>query len=155
MGLFFCIIDGGAWSLVLRHDKWILYSSAWSSDFLMNGRTTKLLLARGKRKGSSINDVRNWEGVGSKIGQNWRHIALKKWRHGGGGVKISEKLPTLFMDGPKEEGRQNNGKLFKTVYYSTLILLRIEFVASCQPNKLREVLRSKQMVDKIGEFLIT
>ena len=28
-------------------------------------------------------------------------------------------------------------------------------MASCQPNKLREVLRSKEMVDKIGEFLIT
>ena len=74
---------------------------------------------------------------------------------GEGGVKNSEKLPTSFMDGPKEEGRQNNGKLFKTVYYSTLILLRIEFVASCQPNKLREVLRSKQIVDKIGEFLLS
>ena len=26
-------------------------------------------------------------------------------------VENSEKLPTSFMDGPKEEGRQNNGKL--------------------------------------------
>ena len=83
------------------------------------------------------------------------HSTKKTATWGRGGVKISEKLPTSFMDGPKEEGRQNNGKLFKTVYYSTLILLRIEFVASCQPNKLREVLRSKQMVDKIGEFLLS
>ena len=30
---------------------------------------------------------------------------------GEGDVKNLEKLPTLFMDGPKEEGRQNNGKL--------------------------------------------
>ena len=50
------------------------------------------------------------------------------------------------------EGQLPAAELAKTVYYSTLILLRIEFVASCQPNKLREVLRSKQMVDKIGEF---
>ena len=38
-------------------------------------------------------------------------FVLKKWRHGEGGVKDSKKLQTSFMDGPKEEGRQNNGKL--------------------------------------------
>ena len=55
----------------------------------------------GKRKGSSINDVRNWEGEGSKIGQNCRQIVLKKTADmGEGGVKNPEKLPTSFMDGP-------------------------------------------------------
>ena len=39
-------------------------------------------------------------GEGSKIIQNCRRIVLKNCRHGGGGVKNSEKLPTLFMDGP-------------------------------------------------------
>ena len=62
----------GAWSLVLRHDKWIFYSSAWRSDFLMNGRTTKLLLAR-KMKGV---------------------IHKRRPQLGGGGVKNCSKLTT-------------------------------------------------------------
>ena len=39
---------------------------------------------------------------GSKIGQNCRRIVLKNCRHGGGGVKNPEKLPTSFMNGPLE-----------------------------------------------------
>ena len=39
-------------------------------------------------------------GKGSKIGQNCRRIVLKYCRYGGRGVKNSETLPTLFMDGP-------------------------------------------------------
>ena len=39
-------------------------------------------------------------GKGSKIGQNCRRIVLKYCRYGGRGVKYSETLPTLFMDGP-------------------------------------------------------
>ena len=38
-------------------------------------------------------------------------LVLKKCDMGKGGIKNSEKEPTSFMDGPKEEGRQNNGKL--------------------------------------------
>ena len=39
----------------------------------------------------------------SKIGQNCLQIVLKNCRHEGGGVKIPEKLPTLFMDGLQPE----------------------------------------------------
>ena len=42
-------------------------------------------------KGPSINDVGNWEGEGSKIGQNCQRIVLKKCRHWGGGCQKSEK----------------------------------------------------------------
>ena len=45
----------------------------------------------------SINDVGNWEGEGSKIGQNFQWIVLKTADMGG--VKNPEKLPTSFMDG--------------------------------------------------------
>ena len=75
----------------------------------MNGRTTKLLLAR-KKKGvvykrrPQLGGVKNW----SKLTTN---STKKPGDMGEGGVKNSEKLPTSFMDGPKEEGRQNNGKL--------------------------------------------
>ena len=71
-GTFFLHHWWGAWSLVLRHDKWIFYSSAWSSDFLMNGRTTKLLLAR-KKKGV---------------------VHKRRPQLGGGGVKNWSKLST-------------------------------------------------------------
>ena len=46
----------------------------------------------------SINDVGNWKGKGSKIGQNCQWIVLKKLPTGGGGVKNPEKLPMSFMD---------------------------------------------------------
>ena len=62
----------------------------------------------GKRKGSSINDVHNWEGGGVK---NWLILTIKNDNMGEWDVENPEKLPTSFMDGPKEEGRQNNGKL--------------------------------------------
>ena len=51
-------------------------------------------------QGSPINDVGNWEGEGSKIGQNCQQIVLKILQPGHGGGGGCKKLPTSFMDGP-------------------------------------------------------
>ena len=104
-GTFFCIIDGGAWSLVLRHDKWIFYSSAWRSDFLMNGRTTKLLLAR-KKKGV-VHKRRPQLGGGVQKLVKIDDLVLKKCDMGkGGGLKIRKKSRRrLWMVLKKKEGK--------------------------------------------------
>ena len=74
----------------------------------MNGRTTKLLLAR-KKKGV-FHKRRPQLGRGGGV-KNWLILTIKNDNMGEWDVENSEKLPTWFMDGPKEEGRQNNGKL--------------------------------------------
>ena len=51
-------------------------------------------------KGPSINDVGNWEGEGSKIGQNCRRIVLKNCRHGGGGCQKSGKMADVVYGWP-------------------------------------------------------
>ena len=51
--------------------------------------------------GPSINVVGNWEGEGSKIGQNCQRIVVNNCRYGEGGDKNSEKLTTSFIDGPR------------------------------------------------------
>ena len=67
-------------------------------NILRNVQKNKTGIFEKRGWGPSINDVGNWEG--SKIGQNCRRIVLKNCRHGRGGVKNPEKLPTSFMDGP-------------------------------------------------------
>ena len=52
-------------------------------------------------KGSSINDVGNWEGEGSNIGQNCRQIALKTADIGKGGLKNPENCLRRLWTAPR------------------------------------------------------